>query len=562
MTYDNAGNLNNDTYTGAGSRTYDAENRMTTAWGGNNQSQIYTYNADGQRTRRKVDGVETWQIYGFGGELLAEYAANAAVTTPQKEYGYRNGQLLITATVTTGWGSPPVLNDNPLLVGQTTVQSRHITELRDAINALRSHLNLSAYSWQTSAAPGDLIKADPILEMRTALDQALGAPSPAYNAGLAQGQQILAIHIQELRNRVLAAWISGGGVDIRWLVLDQLGTPRMVFDQSGSLATVSRHDYLPFGEELFAGTGGRTTAQGYPAPGANPGDGARQKFTGYEADAETGLNFAQARYQSSVQGRFTSVDPLLASASVGNPQSFNRYTYVVNNPVNLTDPSGMVNNHGDSLYPWEEDHWGDIPWTVAGQRQQQTAAAELAGAGIAGAAAGLVSQEPQGPTEVLTINTNEANILDFDLNLIHIFKDRYGKEGVPIGGEFEIYYKYYIPQPIDGGKPEDYGKITGVILNVRPPSGTFSDSSFVQLTNTHVKVNPVQEGVTVEKTERYVVKKDPFVRWGGTYIINYRIAVTNPKSGKTVDISSVGERGLRGRKIPQPVPVLVVPKRK
>jgi YD repeat-containing protein len=53
MTYDFAGNLITDTYTGAGSREYDAENRMTRAWGGNNQWQSYTYNADGQRVRRK-----------------------------------------------------------------------------------------------------------------------------------------------------------------------------------------------------------------------------------------------------------------------------------------------------------------------------------------------------------------------------------------------------------------------------------------------------------------------------------------------------------------------------
>jgi hypothetical protein len=50
--------------------------------------------------------------------------------------------------------------------------------------------------------------------------------------------------------------------------------------------------------------------------------------------------------------------------TVANPQSFNRYTYVLNSPTNLTDPSGMVNSHGDSRYPWEEDPFGDIPWTT------------------------------------------------------------------------------------------------------------------------------------------------------------------------------------------------------
>ena len=97
MAYDAAGNLTNDTYTGAGNRTYDAENKITSAWGGNNQAQTYKYDASGQRIRRTVDSVETWQVYGLGGELLAEYAANAAAGSPQKEYGYRNGQLLITA---------------------------------------------------------------------------------------------------------------------------------------------------------------------------------------------------------------------------------------------------------------------------------------------------------------------------------------------------------------------------------------------------------------------------------------------------------------------------------
>ena len=121
-----------------------------------------------------------------------------------------------------------------------------------------------------------------------------------------------------------------------WLVSDHLGTPRMIVNKSGTLASVKRHDYLPFGEELPAGTGGRTWGQGYS------GDSVRQHFTGYEADGETGLNFAEARYQSNLQGRFTSVDPFGASASIASPQSFNRYSYVQNNPVNAVDPSGMA----------------------------------------------------------------------------------------------------------------------------------------------------------------------------------------------------------------------------
>jgi len=76
--------------------------------------------------------------------------------------------------------------------------------------------------------------------MRTVLDQALGAPpSPGYAAGLAQNQPIKAIHIQELRGQVLAAWNSGtSGTDIRWLIADQLGTPRIVLDQTGSFTSI------------------------------------------------------------------------------------------------------------------------------------------------------------------------------------------------------------------------------------------------------------------------------------------------------------------------------------
>jgi len=70
---------------------------------------------------------------------------------------------------------------------------------------------------------------------------------------------------------------------------------------------------LPFGEELFATQGGRTTNQGYSVA-----DGVRQKFTQKERDIETGLDYFGARYYGSMMGRFTTPDPYMPSAEVTN----------------------------------------------------------------------------------------------------------------------------------------------------------------------------------------------------------------------------------------------------
>ena len=335
MRYDAVGNLVFDNYTGQGTRSYDAENRMIVAVG-NGQSQIYTYDGEGRRVKRSVNGTETWQVYAISGELIAEYAAGS--TVPQREYGYRNGQLLIATSVTStgGWGPAPTFADNPLNANLTGLRAVHISELRTAINSVRTNVSLMPYAWQFSANAGDSISANAIAEMRTAVDQALGAGG--YTSGLAVGQPIKAIHIQELRNRVLNSWNTGGTsvFDIRWVVADQLGTPRIILDQSGALANASRHDYLPFGEELFAGSFGRTTGLGY-----TNADGVRQKFTEKERDNETGLDYFGARYYANIQGRFTAPDPLRASATIDNPQSWNRYAYTVNNPLRYVDPNGL-----------------------------------------------------------------------------------------------------------------------------------------------------------------------------------------------------------------------------
>jgi RHS repeat-associated protein len=58
---------------------------------------------------------------------------------------------------------------------------------------------------------------------------------------------------------------------------------------------------------------------------------------------ETGLDYFVHRYYSSVQGRFTSVDPLMLRTSIFNPQRWDRYPYVLNNPLKYIDPIGLQN---------------------------------------------------------------------------------------------------------------------------------------------------------------------------------------------------------------------------
>jgi RHS repeat-associated protein len=471
--YDNVGNQTNDNYTGQGARTYDAENRMKQAWA-NNQWQNYTYDADGRRIKRNVNGAETWQIYGMDGELLAEYAAGAAPFLPSTEYGYRNGELLVTITN----GDPQRLNRfvtnlyygalqrdptaqeltdkvNQLAAAGAQSQSQLLTTANQIARSLFTATNyetspyrsdaqyvadlyyaylqrapddggLGYWTWVVSVngranvcnafeasgefqtlvanlygtAASDNERTEHFIHNfylgaygRSATSTELQQQRDALNAAAAQNQVAVQAQAETFgrslfvgqvndgslsntqyvtnlyegflqrgpdagglgywsgsasvgqgRQNVLNAFAACGAFrelsgtlyrEANWLVADHLGTPRVIVNKSGSLASVKRHDYLPFGEELFAGIGGRTTTQGYA------GDSVRQKFTLKERDIETGLDYFLARYYSSTQGRFTSIDPILITEDrLIDPQTLNLYGYARNSPLVFIDPTG------------------------------------------------------------------------------------------------------------------------------------------------------------------------------------------------------------------------------
>jgi RHS repeat-associated protein len=120
---------------------------------------------------------------------------------------------------------------------------------------------------------------------------------------------------------------------VSYLTKDQIGTPRIITNKKGEVA--SRRDYMPFGEDLFIGARATNASLKY-----GNADNVRQKFTGYQKDDETQLDFAEARMFNANHGRFTAVDPLLTSGKSSNPQTFNRFVYTSNNPVTRVDING------------------------------------------------------------------------------------------------------------------------------------------------------------------------------------------------------------------------------
>jgi RHS repeat-associated protein len=120
----------------------------------------------------------------------------------------------------------------------------------------------------------------------------------------------------------LVAVRDSAGPTVMWVHTDSLGSPAAWTASGTSKTTSAIHAYLPWGGTRY------TTGATYTA----------RDFTGQLKDASSGLHFYNARYYDSVLGRFLSPDTIVPDPA--DPSSFNRYSYVLNNPLKYTDPTG------------------------------------------------------------------------------------------------------------------------------------------------------------------------------------------------------------------------------
>jgi RHS repeat-associated protein len=276
--------------------TYDELNRLKAAVETQNLSQTwrqtFTYDRYGNRN---FDAVNTTTL---GGCVTA--VCNPTVSTSNNRFNAGQGYTYDTAGNTTVDAQ-----------GRQFTYNAHNNQtlVKDASNA-----TLGTYHYD---GDGKRVKKISATENIVFVYDAGGVLVEEYSGGAVQTAYVYA------GGRLLSTEKSSG---TSYLTNDHLGSPRVNTDASGNV--ISRHDYHPFGEEI--------TRSGYGS------DTIRKQFTGYERDIEINLDFAEARNYSPMHGRFTAVDPALESMKATIPQSWNRYTYVLNNPLLYIDPDGEL----------------------------------------------------------------------------------------------------------------------------------------------------------------------------------------------------------------------------
>lgn len=162
-----------------------------------------------------VDHYEVWRTTQTTAVLVAATTGTSATDSSVSQtttYLYRvravDGTGGVSAFTPANLATTVAFTDQPLqgAPAGTPVKAVHVGQLQTAINAVRSCAGLPAVTWATTPAPGEVIAASPVQDLRTQLSPALaalGIPEPTYtNPTVAPGVVIRKDDIQQLRDVV------------------------------------------------------------------------------------------------------------------------------------------------------------------------------------------------------------------------------------------------------------------------------------------------------------------------------------------------------------------------
>jgi len=165
----------------------------------------------------------------------------------------------------------------------------------------------------------------------------------------------------EVRNTTPRKYYYAGSVRVAmrdngtlyFLLSDHLGSTNLTLDSSGNrLDPNAELRYKPYGDTRYNGGGQKTN----------------YRFTGQRWDQGHGLYWYNSRWFDPLVGRFMQADSIVPDP--GNPQALNRYSYVRNNPLKYTDPTGHVfieGTGGGGGYGtpwWENNRAKDRPFSI------------------------------------------------------------------------------------------------------------------------------------------------------------------------------------------------------
>jgi RHS repeat-associated protein len=366
--HDASGNVTTDGKFRGLSYRYDANNRMKEArWDDQLGVSNSVYDGLGQRVRTTINGEWHHYVYDAMGRVIAEYGPSG--TNPEgglvRERIYRGGQLIATDEKVGlcrrtaeqfvrefYWGAlgrqpnPQELGQWAALIGASVGQARlnNAKALGDTIFTSTEYLNrqrmdeefVADLYWTYLQRPADVDGLKFWVE-RIALQG---------REGVREGFELsneFAAHVADICTP------GEPRSDVLWVMQDHQRSTRAMLNSAGQV--VGRHDALPFGD-----TTGEANEVGPQAPEDETTglhgwwNTIRQQYAGLERDATTGLEHATFRKYEPWAGRWTSPDPYLGSMNTGDPQSFNRYAYVNNDPVSFVDPSGLLMAGPDTRY--------------------------------------------------------------------------------------------------------------------------------------------------------------------------------------------------------------------